>query len=138
MNQPSSKIDKGSDFRPNKYHQARVSVIIPCYNTAGYVVETLESVFSQTYKDYEVVVVNDGSPDTPSLELALAPWRDKITYIKTENHGLAGARNNGIRASSGELVALLDSDDVWEPNYLEVQVSKLDENPSADIVYPRH
>ena len=83
-------------------------MIIPCYNTAGYVVETLESVFSQTYKDYEVVVVNDGSPDTPSQELAIAPWRDKITYIKTENHGLAGARNNGIRASSGERVALLD------------------------------
>jgi glycosyltransferase involved in cell wall biosynthesis len=114
----------------------RVSVIIPCYNTAQFVAETLQSVFSQTYKDYEVVVVNDGSPDTPELERAIAPWRDRITYIHTENCGLAGARNNGIRASRGELVALLDSDDIWKPNYLAVQVCKLDEDPEADIVYP--
>jgi glycosyltransferase involved in cell wall biosynthesis len=114
----------------------RVSVIIPCYNTAEFVAETLESVFSQTYRDYEVVVVNDGSPDTPELERAIAPWRDRITYIHTENCGLAGARNNGIRASRGDLIALLDSDDIWEPHYLEVQVRNLDEDPSADIVYP--
>lgn len=115
----------------------RVSVIIPCYKTAHFVPETLESVFAQTYRDFEVVVVNDGSPDTPELEEAIAPWRDRITYVQTQNCGLAGARNNGIRASKGELVALLDSDDTWEPNYLEVQVEKLDEDPSADIVYPR-
>jgi glycosyltransferase involved in cell wall biosynthesis len=96
----------------------------------------LQSVFAQTYKDYEVVVVNDGSPDTPELEQAIAPWRDRLTYLHTENCGLAGARNNGIRAARGELIALLDSDDLWEPQYLEVQVRKLDENPSADIVYP--
>lgn len=115
----------------------RVSVIVPCYDTAKYVTATLESVFAQTYRDYEVVVVNDGSPDTPELERALAPWTNRIVYVKTENQGLAGARNNGIRASKGELIALLDSDDMWEPNYLEVQVHKLDEDPSADIVYPR-
>lgn len=114
----------------------RVSVIIPCYNTAKFVAETFESVFSQTYKDYEVVVVNDGSPDTLELEQVIAPWRDKIRYIRTENCGLAGARNNGIRVSRGELIALLDSDDILEPNYLEVQVRKLEEDPSADIVYP--
>jgi hypothetical protein len=112
-------------------------VVIPCYKTAHFVAETLESVFAQTYKSFEVVVVNDGSPDTPELEKAIAPWREKITYLHTENCGLAGARNNGIRASKGELIALLDSDDMWEPNYLEVQVRKLDEDPSADIVYPR-
>lgn len=104
--------------------------------TAGFVAETLESVFAQTFQDYEVVVVNDGSPDTPELERAIAPWRDRLTYLHTENCGLAGARNNGIRAARGDLIALLDSDDVWEPNYLEVQVRKLDEDPTADIVYP--
>jgi len=114
----------------------RVSVIIPCYNTAQFVVETLDSVFAQTYKDYEVVVVNDGSPDTPALEQVLCPYLPRIVYVKTENCGLAGARNNGIRASKGELIALLDSDDAWEPRYLEVQVGKLDHDPSADIVYP--
>ena len=98
--------------------------------------ETLQSVFAQSFKDYEVVLVNDGSPDTPELERAIAPWRNRLTYLHTENCGLAGARNNGIRAARGELIALLDSDDIWEPNYLEVQVRQLDENPTADIVYP--
>jgi glycosyltransferase involved in cell wall biosynthesis len=115
----------------------RVSVIIPCYKTARFVGETLQSVFAQTYRDFEVIVVNDGSPDTPELEKAIAPWRDRITYLHTENCGLAGARNNGIRAAKGELVALLDSDDMWEPNYLEVQVRELDKDLAADIVYPR-
>ena len=114
----------------------RVSVIVPCYNTANFVSATLESVFAQTYTDYEIIVVNDGSPDTVELERVLAPWADRIVYVKTTNQGLAGARNNGIRVSKGELIALLDSDDLWEPNYLDVQVRKLDENPSADVVYP--
>jgi glycosyltransferase involved in cell wall biosynthesis len=114
----------------------RVSVIIPCYNAARFVHEAVNSVFTQTYTDYEVVVVNDGSPDTTELEQALAPWLDRIVYVKTNNYGPGGARNNGIRASRGELIALLDSDDVWEPNYLEVQASHLDQDPHADIVYP--
>ena len=115
----------------------RVSVIVPCYKTAQFVAETLKSVFAQTYQNFEVVLVNDGSPDTPELEKAIAPWRDKINYLHTENCGLAGARNNGIRAAKGELIALLDSDDMWEPNYLEVQVASLDCDPTADVVYPR-
>ena len=114
----------------------RVSVIIPCYNTARYVKATLESVFAQTFGDYEVVIVNDGSPDTLELERALAPWSDRVVYVKTDNQGPGRARNNGIRESNGEFIALLDSDDLWEPNYLEVQVRKLEEDPSADIVYP--
>jgi len=114
----------------------RVSIIIPCYKTSGLVAETLRSVFAQTYKDFEVVIVNDGAPDTQELEQAIAPWRDQITYVHTENCGLAGARNNGIRAARGELIALLDSDDIWEPSYLEVQVRQLDQQPDADIVYP--
>ena len=114
----------------------RVSIIIPCYNTAHLVSDTLQSVFKQTYTDYEVIVVNDGSPDTPELERVLTPWLDRIVYVKTENCGLAGARNNGIRASRGELIALLDSDDIWEPNYLDVQVRYLDEDPTVDIVSP--
>jgi len=115
----------------------RVTVIIPSYNTARYVVATLDSVFAQTYRDYEVVIINDGSPDTPELERVLAPWNDRISYIKTDNQGLAGARNTGILRSKGEFIAFLDSDDIWEPHYLAVQVRKLDEDPSADIVYPR-
>jgi glycosyltransferase involved in cell wall biosynthesis len=115
----------------------RVSVIIPAYNTASMIAETLESVFAQTYRDYEVVVINDDSPDTPELEQVLQPFQERIIYIRKErNEGLAAARNTGIQAARGELIALLDSDDAWEPNYLEVQVGELDRNPTADIVYP--
>jgi glycosyltransferase involved in cell wall biosynthesis len=115
----------------------RVSVIIPCYNTARFVVQALESVFAQSYGDYEVVVVNDGSPDTMELERVLAPWADRIAYIKTDNNGPSAARNTGIRAARGAVIAFLDSDDVYEVNYLETQMWALDENPSASIVYPR-
>jgi glycosyltransferase involved in cell wall biosynthesis len=113
----------------------KVSVIIPCYNTAAYVGQTLESVFAQTYRDYEVAVVNDGSPDTPQLEAVLETWQDRITYIKTSNQGVAAARNTGIRATRSHLIAFLDSDDYWHPDYLSSQVQAMAEL-DADIVYP--
>ena len=114
----------------------RVSVIIPCYNTAEFVAETLDSVLAQTYRDFEVIVVNDGSPDTIELERILRPYEDKIVYLCKENGGLASARNYGIGAAQGEFIALIDSDDLWMPEYLEFQVAQLDANPAADIVYP--
>lgn len=120
---------------PQISHKPRVSIVIPYYNAAEYVGDTLESVFSQTYRDFEVILVNDGSPDTPELLKAISPWLERIVYFELSNQGPSTARNKGILASQGELLAFLDSDDLWEPNYLEVQVQKLDENPSADIVY---
>jgi len=112
-----------------------VSVIIPSYNVASYIAETLDSVFAQTYRNFEVIVINDGSPDTALLEQALVPYRDSITYIKQENRGLSGARNTGLRAATGSLVALLDADDLWMPNYLEEQTKFLREHPEFDLVY---
>lgn len=114
----------------------RVSVIVPCYNTAGMVADTLDSIFAQTYRDFEVIVINDGSPDTVELEKVLAPYRPDIRYIVKENGGLASARNAGIAIARGELVAFIDSDDLWVPEYLAFQVAQLDANPDADIVYP--
>jgi glycosyltransferase involved in cell wall biosynthesis len=99
-----------------------VSVIIPAYNIASFVVETLESVFAQTFTNYEVIVVNDGSPDTKDFERALGPYLDRIIYLKQENGGASVARNAGLRAAHGEFVAFLDGDDVWLPNYLEEQM----------------
>lgn len=131
----ADKVAERHSVTPDEPRRPRISVIIPCYNTARFVAEAMESVFSQTYRDYEVVVVNDGSPDTIELEQVLAPWRDKFTYVHTENCGLAGARNNGIRASRGELIALLDSDDIWEPTFLQVLVGMFEENPGVDVVY---
>ena len=135
MKEFADQVAENHPVTPSEPRSPRVSVIIPCYNTARFVAATVESVFSQTYRDYEVIVVNDGSPDTPELEHVLAPWRDKITYVHTENCGLAGARNNGIRASRGELIALLDSDDIWEPAFLQVLVDLFQKNPGIDVVY---
>jgi glycosyltransferase involved in cell wall biosynthesis len=113
-----------------------VSVIIPAYNTAAYVPETLESVFRQTYPSFEVFLINDGSPDTEEFERAIAPYRDRIIYIKQENHGPSAARNAGIRRAQGEYLAFLDSDDVWYPTCLAVQVElALSREPPCDLVY---
>jgi len=113
----------------------KVSVIIPSYNTAQYIGETLDSVFAQTFDDFEVIVVNDGSPDTGELERVLGPYRDSIVYVTKKNGGLSSARNAGIRVARGQYVALLDSDDVWEPDYLAAQVAALDADPSAAVSY---
>lgn len=112
-----------------------VSIIIPAYNVAAFIGETLASVFAQTFRDYEVIVVNDGSPDTPQMETVLAPYLDRIRYVKQENRGLSGARNTGIREARGEFVALLDSDDAWQPNYLEVQVEIMRRDRTIDVLY---
>jgi glycosyltransferase involved in cell wall biosynthesis len=99
-----------------------VSVIIPAYNIAPYIAETLDSVFAQTFTDFEVIVVNDGSPDTEDFERALAPYLDRLVYLKQENGGASVARNAGLRAARSEFVAFLDGDDLWLPNYLEEQM----------------
>jgi Glycosyltransferases involved in cell wall biogenesis len=113
----------------------RVSVIIPAYNVAPYIAEALNSVFAQTKSAFEVIVVNDGSPDTAELEEVLRPFRDRIVYLKQENRGLSGARNTGIRAAIGDMIALLDGDDLWMPQYLETQTQFLRSHPEYDLVY---
>lgn len=113
-----------------------VSVIMPAYQSAPYIADALESVFAQTFRDFEVVVVNDGSPDTEELERVLAPYRGRVVYLKQENRGVSAARNTAIRAARAPLVAMLDPDDLWEPEYLEVQVAAMREDPTLDILYP--
>ncbi len=112
-----------------------VSVIMPSYNTASLIAESLDSVFAQDYKDFEVIVINDGSPDTPDLERVLGPYRDRIVYLKQENRRACGARNNGVSQARGEYVAFLDSDDSWMPTYLRTQMGHLLKNPSLDMIY---
>jgi len=101
---------------------------MPAYNAAPYIGETLDSVFEQTFTDYEVIVVNDGSPDAVELERALEPYMCRIRYIKQKNLGAGAARNEGLRAAQGEFVAFLDADDLWLPNYLEEQLKFIREN----------
>ncbi|HEV7891004.1 MAG TPA: glycosyltransferase family A protein [Pyrinomonadaceae bacterium] len=113
-----------------------VSVVIPAYNCAAYIAEALDSVFAQTFEDFEVLVVNDGSPDTEELERALAPYRERVVYLRQENRGVSAARNTGIRAARAPLVAFLDADDLWEPFYLEDQLGAMREDPSLAMRYP--
>jgi glycosyltransferase involved in cell wall biosynthesis len=112
-----------------------VSIIIPAYNTSAYIVETLESVFAQTFDNFEVIVINDGSPDSDALEHVIAPYRKRILYLKQENRGSAGARNTAIRIARGEYLAFLDSDDTWLPDYLRSQMKLFEETPSLDAAY---
>ena len=113
----------------------KVSVIIPSYKTADLIAACLDSVFAQTYSDFVAIVVNDGSPDTAELEKALAPYLDRIVYIKQENKRAAGARNNAIRHARSEFVAFLDSDDTWMPDHLASQMKLFADDPTLDLVY---
>lgn len=112
-----------------------LSIVIPAYNSSQYIVDALKSAFAQTVNDYEIIVVNDGSPDTADLEKALAPYRDTITYIKRENGGPGAARNTGIVAAKGKYIAFLDSDDQWLPTHLEQMLEVLRDDPSLDLIY---
>jgi glycosyltransferase involved in cell wall biosynthesis len=103
----------------------KVSVIIPAYNVADLIAETLDSVLTQTYRNFEVLLVNDGSPDTEKFEQAIAKYFGKIIYLKQPNRGAATARNAGIKAAQGEILAFLDGDDIWHEEYLEKQVGFL-------------
>ena len=84
-----------------------VSVIIPAYDVAEFIGDALNSVFAQTFSDFEVIVINDGSPDTAKLERVLGPYMSRIVYLKQENRGVSAARNTGIAAARGSLIAFL-------------------------------
>lgn len=103
----------------------RVSVIIPTYGHAAYVLHTLESVAAQTFRDYEIIVINDGSPDH-TAEL-LQPWAasGRIRYHEQLNRGQAAARNAGLQHATGELLAFLDDDDLWPADSLAWRVEAL-------------
>lgn len=97
-----------------------VSIIIPNYNTAGFIAETLDSVFAQTFINYEVIVINDASPDTAELKTVLAPYRERIIFIdKAENSGTSPTRNFAAEHARADILAFLDADDIWQPTFLE-------------------
>lgn len=112
----------------------KVSVIIPAYNSMAYLPETIENVLQQTYEDFEVIVVNDGSTDETEQWVSSLN-HPKIKLVSQANQGLAGARNTGITNATGEFLAFLDADDLWEATKLEKQVRALEENPEAGLVY---
>ena len=115
-----------------------ISVVIPTYNHGPLLLDTLASVFAQTHQDYEVIVVNDGSPDdTAELLRPLVETR-RVIYLEQENAGQAAARNRGLQAARGDYIAFLDDDDLWPADKLAWQVRVLDENPESVLVYGRY
>lgn len=110
-----------------------VSVVIPTYNSAQFIGEALRSVFDQTFKDYEIIVVDDGSTD--QTKEVIHRYGNKIRYIFQEQRGPANARNRGIRDSLGQYIAFLDADDVWLPLKLKKQVCMFHRCPPLAMVF---
>jgi glycosyltransferase involved in cell wall biosynthesis len=121
---------------PNSQDRGRapcVSVIIPVYNGAATIERALKSVFEQTFTDYEIVICDDGSTDdTPAV---LAKYGDKIRVVRQANRGLPAARDAAVAASRGEILALIDHDDEWLPQKLELAVVSMRADPGAALLY---
>ena len=113
--------------------EVKVSVVIPSYNAARYVVTAVESVLAQTFKDYEILVVDDGSTD--DTKEVLNKYGDSIRYLYKPNGGVSSARNYGIEESRGKYVALLDADDFWMPEKLAKQIAVLEADENIGLCY---
>ena len=111
-----------------------VAVVIPVHR-AQYLAAALDSVFEQSHRPDEIVLIDDGSPDQEEVAAALAAARGPVRVIRQANLGAGAARNAGIRATSADLVAFLDADDTWMPDFLFEQLATLDAQPDADVCY---
>ncbi|GAB3508587.1 glycosyltransferase family 2 protein [Emticicia fontis] len=111
----------------------KISIIITAYNVEKYVAEAIESALKQTYKNIEIIVINDGSTDN-TLQI-LETFKDKILLVNQENIGIAKTLNKGLKLASGELVAFLDGDDVWTENKLEKQIKEFEHNPDLETTF---
>lgn len=111
----------------------KVSVIIPTYNREDFICETIQSVLDQTYKDFEIIVVDDGSKDNTKKKLGV--FGSKIKLIEQKNSERAVSRNNGVKNSNGEYIAFLDSDDLWLKDKLEKQIEILDNDKNTILTY---
>ena len=112
----------------------KVSAIIPVYGAEKYVAATVQSVLDQTHKNFEVLIIDDGSPDR-SIEICQQFTDPRIKIIRQQNRGLAGARNTGIRHAQGDYLAFLDADDLWLPEKLEKHVEHLENSPSVGVSF---
>src|SRR5690606_36436728 len=113
-----------------------VTIIIPCYNAEKYIAETIESVINQTYKNWELIVVNDGSTDnSPDIIKEFVANDNRIAFIDKPNSGVSDSRNKGLEKAKGEYIAFLDADDVWIENNLEVKVNNLYNYNDCDYVF---
>lgn len=114
----------------------KVSVILPVYNVEQFVTEAINSVLAQTYTDFELIIIDDGSTDR-SMTICQQFTDPRIKLIRQQNRGLAGARNTGIRHAQGEYLAFLDSDDLWLSEKLDKHVAHLDNSPNVGVSFSR-
>ena len=113
-----------------------ISVIVPVYKVEPYIHQCIDSILAQTYTDFELILVDDGSPDNCGMICdEYAKQDDRIRVIHQENQGLSAARNAGIDIAKGECLTFIDSDDLWEPDKLEKQMALLLKNPEAALVF---
>ncbi|MGL5077637.1 MAG: glycosyltransferase family 2 protein, partial [Waterburya sp.] len=113
-----------------------VSVIVPVYNVEDYIAQTINSVLNQTYPHFELLIIDDASPDR-SLEICQQFRDPRIKIISQKNRGLAGARNTGIRHAQGDYLAFLDSDDLWLPEKLAQHIQHLESAPQVGVSFSR-
>lgn len=116
-----------------EHERPRISVVIPCYNSAAFVAATIESVLAQTLPPSEIILIDDGSTDN-TVEV-LAGYGDRIRLMRRDNGGPAAARNLGISVAGGDFIAFLDSDDLWEPHKLARQMEKFRAFPETALVF---
>jgi len=114
---------------------SKVSVIMPCYNDGAYIREALASVNAQTYKDIEVIIIDDGSDDPNTLQILDNISESNIKLLKTKRLRPAGARNEGISQATGKYILPLDADDIIEPEYIEKAVSIMEKDERVGVVY---
>lgn len=119
-----------------KGNQPLISIVTPTYNREAFLAEAIQSVIDQTYENFELIIVDDGSTDGSEVLVQRYVQEDsRIRYFKQHNQGQSVARNRGIQESRGEFVCFLDSDNKWFPDKLEVSVKAFADNSSVDIVY---
>lgn len=112
----------------------KVSVIIPIFNTTQYIAEAIDSVLAQSFRDFELIIVDDGSDDKETLNKVIEPYLEEIIFVSQANLGIGPARNAGISTARAELIAFLDGDDIWEPGFLETQITFL-EKSGYEMIY---
>src|ERR1044072_1794023 len=110
-----------------------VSVIIPTYNSARFLAESIQSVLGQSFRDFELIVIDDGSTD--NTEAVVAAFPEALRYVKKANGGPAAARNFGIREARGDFIAFLDADDFWMSDKLALQVAHFNDHPEYGVVF---
>ena len=115
-----------------------VSVVITCYNGVQWISEAIESILAQTYRDFELVIIDDGSTDNSKEMVALHLSDERVRYVYQRNRGFSAAVNRGIKESSGSLIGFIGQDDLWMPNKLELQVKYLSEHKDVDLVHSNY